>query len=85
MNNAGTVLNIRDNAGRRAGMDRRHYSYSGHIPERRCGIDRRTKEDRRQKLRVINSKKEETNQDKRKVWNTMYSSEAQSSKLKVKG
>ena len=32
---------IRDNGGRRSGIDPRQFSYSGHIPERRSGLDRR--------------------------------------------
>ncbi|MBN1848936.1 MAG: hypothetical protein JW932_10160 [Deltaproteobacteria bacterium] len=37
----------RDNGGRRSGMDRRRYSYTSHIPERRSDEDRRSGEDRR--------------------------------------
>ena len=48
MSNSGEMLEIRDNGGRRSGIERRYYSYSGHIPERRCGFDRRKLEDRRQ-------------------------------------
>jgi len=40
-------FNLRDNGGRRAGIDRRHFSYTGHIPERRSGEDRRETLDRR--------------------------------------
>jgi hypothetical protein len=36
-----------DNGGRRSGGDRRNYSYTIHIPERRGGQDRRCGEDRR--------------------------------------
>ena len=36
-----------DNGGRRSGGDRRNYSYTLHIPERRHGNDRRSGEDRR--------------------------------------
>jgi hypothetical protein len=36
-----------DNGGRRSGGDRRNYSYTLHIPERRDGNDRRSGEDRR--------------------------------------
>jgi len=36
-----------DNGGRRSGGDRRNYSYTLHIPERRYGNDRRSGEDRR--------------------------------------
>ena len=33
--------------GRRIGIDRRQFSYDAHIPERRCGLDRRSNIDRR--------------------------------------
>ena len=36
-----------DYGGRRSGGDRRNYSYTLHIPERRDGKDRRSGEDRR--------------------------------------
>ena len=36
-----------DNGGRRSGGDRRNYSYTLHIPERRNGKDRRSGDDRR--------------------------------------
>jgi hypothetical protein len=36
-----------DNGGRRSGGDRRNYSYTLHIPERRHANDRRSGEDRR--------------------------------------
>ena len=38
---------LRDNGGRRSGVDRRHFLYTGHIPERRVGEDRRSSVDRR--------------------------------------
>ena len=38
---------ILDNGGRRSGGDRRNYSYTLHIPERRNGQDRRKGSDRR--------------------------------------
>jgi hypothetical protein len=40
-------LGLRDNGGRRSGRDRRQFSYTGHIPERRSGHDRRIGLDRR--------------------------------------
>jgi hypothetical protein len=40
-----------DNGGRRLGIDRRKYSYTIHIPERRSGKDRRSGFDRRLKPR----------------------------------
>ena len=36
-----------DNGGRRSGGDRRIYSYTLHVPERRDGADRREGNDRR--------------------------------------
>ena len=36
-----------DSGGRRFGTDRRQFSYSFHIPERRFGMDRRSGVDRR--------------------------------------
>jgi hypothetical protein len=41
-----------DNGGRRTGTDRRNYSYTLHIPERRNGNDRRSGDDRRKILRT---------------------------------
>jgi hypothetical protein len=40
-------INITDNGGRRKSSDRRQFSYTCHIPERRSGGDRRAGEDRR--------------------------------------
>jgi hypothetical protein len=36
-----------DNGGRRLGIERRHYSYSDHLPERRVNAERRNELDRR--------------------------------------
>jgi hypothetical protein len=47
LNFAGNTYLDLDNGGRRIGIDRRCYSYSGHIPERRSGNDRRNIKDRR--------------------------------------
>jgi hypothetical protein len=41
-----------DNGGRRSGSERRSYSYTLHIPERRHGEERRGGDDRRQMPRV---------------------------------
>ena len=38
---------LRDNGGRRSGIDRRQFLYTGHIPERRAVEDRRSRVDRR--------------------------------------
>lgn len=43
---------MNDNGGRRLGIERRVYSYSAHIPERRSDKDRRTGIDRRKAPRV---------------------------------
>jgi hypothetical protein len=45
-------LKLRDNGGRRSGVDRRQYSYTLHIPERRSGLERRSGKDRRKKHRI---------------------------------
>jgi hypothetical protein len=44
-------INIADNGGRRKNSDRRQFSYTCHIPERRSGRDRRAGEDRRKDSR----------------------------------
>lgn len=41
------ILNENDNGGRRKNLDRRKFAYTFHIPERRCGTDRRKGDDRR--------------------------------------
>ncbi len=44
-------INIADNGGRRKNNDRRQFSYTCHIPERRSGTDRRAGDDRRKDSR----------------------------------
>ena len=46
----------KDNGGRRLRIDRRQFSYTMHIPERRSGKERRNGLDRRQKPRISNNK-----------------------------
>ena len=41
-----------DNGGRRSGIDRRQFSYSDHVPERRSGKERRSGNDRRKVPRL---------------------------------
>lgn len=41
------VFNLKDNGGRRLDIERRKFSYTGHIPERRLVEDRRGGIDRR--------------------------------------
>lgn len=48
-----------DNGGRRCGGDRRNYSYTLHIPERRSGKDRRNGQDRRVNPRTTTKLKAE--------------------------
>ena len=48
MNEQKQNLTSTDNGGRRSGGDRRTYSYTMHVPERRSGGDRRKGKDRRQ-------------------------------------
>ncbi len=45
-------INIADNGGRRKKKDRRNFSYTVHIPERRNEYDRRTGHDRRKEDRL---------------------------------
>lgn len=40
-----------DNGGRRLGLERRRFSYTAYIPERRSGEDRRSGLDRRRSIR----------------------------------
>jgi hypothetical protein len=42
-----TLSEAIDNGGRRSGTERRRFSYTLHIPERRSGLDRRSGVDRR--------------------------------------
>jgi hypothetical protein len=43
---------LKENGGRRFGVDRRSFSYSLHIPERRSHQDRRRGENRRKTNRI---------------------------------
>ena len=55
---------LSDNGGRRSGTDRRRYSYTVHIPERRYSEERRQKSDRRSKqaLHVTSDKGKNSDQ-----------------------
>lgn len=44
-------IQLKDNGGRRSGADRRQFSYTFHIPERRSGMERRAGKDRRKEPR----------------------------------
>jgi len=47
MNIRAMAILLIDNGGRRLGVDRRQFSYTNHIPDRRRGHDRRTCLERR--------------------------------------
>jgi len=68
---------LRDSGGRRLGIDRRYFSYSYHIPERRRGEDRRSYADSQSGLDIklielqligVPDEKEE-DIDHRSIWN----------------
>ncbi len=42
-----TPEELRDNGGRRSGVDRRQFVYADYMPERRSGTERRSGRDRR--------------------------------------
>jgi hypothetical protein len=77
MNTAKIIWELRDNGGRRSGIDRRYFSYSDHIPERRNEKERRALEDRRAGVDrrnvggVMNLVEEEQRMgaDRRAAWN----------------
>jgi hypothetical protein len=45
-------IKLRDNGGRRSGIERRQFAYTLHLPERRSGNDRRAGTDRRKLPRL---------------------------------
>lgn len=47
MNISAIALALIDNGGRRSGVDRRQFSYTDHVPDRRFRKDRRSNIDRR--------------------------------------
>jgi hypothetical protein len=47
------VISLSDSGDRRSGTDRRQFSYFSHIPERRCGQERRSGVDRRSRKRIL--------------------------------
>jgi hypothetical protein len=53
MNEFNYKIKLRDNGGRRSGIERRQYSYTSHIPEGRNGEDRRNRKDRRKTPRLF--------------------------------
>jgi len=69
---------LKDNGGRRSGIERRYFSYTSFIPERRSDNDRRTSLDRRSgrdrrndKNNVISLAERRDFSDRRIFWNEM--------------
>ena len=56
---------LTDKGGRRMGIERRSFSYTCYIPERRSGMERRNGEDRRKIQRLTVLSENETPQDER--------------------
>jgi len=70
------ALDLFDNGGRRSSIDRRCFSYSYHIPERRSSRDRRVSMDRRSgedrracEGQVIDLEARRKSSDRREAWN----------------
>jgi hypothetical protein len=59
---------IKDNGGRRSGTDRREYSYSAHLPERRSGLDQRSGFDRRRPLGAVKAIERRSGKERRQAW-----------------
>jgi hypothetical protein len=79
VNNYDIGIFLRDNGGRRSGIERRYFSYTSFIPEKRSNNDRRSSLDRRSgrdrrddKNDVVISLVERRDfSDRRKFWNEM--------------
>ena len=56
MNITAMAIALIDNGGRRLGVDRRQFSYTAYIPNKRLGDDRRASLDRRDKIDRRNGK-----------------------------
>lgn len=53
---------ISPKGGRRSGIERREFSFTVYVPERRSGEDRRQNNDRRQKSRILPESESDTNE-----------------------
>ncbi len=71
-------VKIRDNGGRRSGIDLRQFSYTGHIPERRSADDRRNGSDRR------NTCERRAGEDRRKAPSQEIGSESGSKVIELR-
>ena len=59
------MFSLSDNGGRRSGVNRRIYTYTDHIPERRDGPERRSGMDRR------SGQDRRSGRDRRNILNTV--------------
>jgi hypothetical protein len=60
--------NLRDNGGRRSGIERRRFSYEEHIPERRAQGDRRLSDDRRSGADRRSGEERRSGKERRADW-----------------
>ena len=74
MNVTAMAIALIDNGGRRLGDDRRQFSYTNHIPDRRLGEDRRTGLDRRSRLDLREEKDRRSSLERRATFATALSS-----------
>ena len=74
MNVTAMAIALIDNGGRRLGDDRRQFSYTNHIPDRRLGEDRRTGLDRRSRLGLREEKDRRSSLERRATFATVLSS-----------
>ena len=74
MNVTAMAIALIDNGGRRLGDDRRQFSYTNHIPDRRLGEDRRTGLDRRSRLDLREEKDRRSSLEHRATFATALSS-----------
>ena len=75
MNVIAMAISLIDNGGRRLGVDRRQFSYTNHIPDRRLGEDRRTTGlDRRSGLDLKEEKDRRSSLERRAAFSTALSS-----------
>ena len=76
--NSKISFDLKDNGGRRSGIERRYFLYSNHIPERRFKSERRVRKDRRSGLdrrdfseNVSERSERRADSDRRSAWNEL--------------
>ena len=74
MNVTAMAIALIDNGGRRLGDDRRQFSYTNHIPDRRLDEERRTGLDRRSRLDLREEKDRRSSLERRATFATALSS-----------